>query len=135
MQKIAELGVNILGGCCGTTPAHIRNLSEMIADHEPWEKLHVSEKDTENAVSRTRNNPFMEKLQQGKKVIAVELDPPFDQNAQKLLEGAFRLKKSNVDIITLGRFSAGKSQSRFCFAGSKGQLHGGYSGHATHCLP
>ncbi|WP_177975542.1 bifunctional homocysteine S-methyltransferase/methylenetetrahydrofolate reductase [uncultured Eubacterium sp.] len=101
MQKIAELGVNILGGCCGTTPAHIRNLSEMIADHEPWEKLHVSEKDTENAVSRTRNNPFMEKLQQGKKVIAVELDPPFDQNAQKLLEGAFRLKKSNVDIITL----------------------------------
>lgn len=101
MQKIAELGVNILGGCCGTTPAHIRNLSEMIADHEPWEKLHVSEKDTENVVSRTRNNPFMEKLQQGKKVIAVELDPPFDQNAQKLLEGAFRLKKSNVDIITL----------------------------------
>ena len=73
----------------------------MIAEHEPWEKLHVAEKGTENAVSRTRNNPFMEKLQRGEKVIAVELDPPFDQNAQKLLEGAFRLKKSNVDIITL----------------------------------
>ncbi len=101
MQKIAELGVNILGGCCGTTPTYIRNLSEMIAEHEPWEKLHVAEKGTENAVSRTRNNPFMEKLQRGEKVIAVELDPPFDQNAQKLLEGAFRLKKSNVDIITL----------------------------------
>lgn len=101
MQKIAELGINILGGCCGTTPTYIRNLSEMIAEHEPWEKLHVAEKGTENAVSRTRNNPFMEKLQRGEKVIAVELDPPFDQNAQKLLEGAFRLKKSNVDIITL----------------------------------
>ena len=44
MQKIAELGVNILGGCCGTTPTYIRNLSEMIAEHEPWEKLHVAEK-------------------------------------------------------------------------------------------
>lgn len=101
MQKIAELGVNILGGCCGTTPTHIRELSEKINGHAPWKKLPVAEKGMENAVSRTRNNPFMEKLQRGEKVIAVELDPPFDQNSQKLIEGAFRLKKSNVDIITL----------------------------------
>ncbi|MFR5700421.1 MAG: hypothetical protein ACLUD0_00230 [Eubacterium ramulus] len=69
----------------GTTPTYIRNLSETIAEHEPWEKLHVAEKGTENAVSRTRNNPFMEKLQRGEKVIAVrDLIRQFpDQNAQK----------------------------------------------------
>lgn len=115
MQKIAELGVNILGGCCGTTPTYIRNLSEMIAEHEPWEKLHVAEKGTENAVSRTRNNPFMEKLQRGEKVIAVELDPPFDQNAQKLLEGAFRLKKQCRYYHT-GRFPVGEPEPiLFCW--------------------
>ena len=43
----------------------------------------------------------MEKLEQGKTVIAVELDPPFDQNAEKLLEGSFLLKEHDVDIVTL----------------------------------
>ena len=99
------------------------------------EKLHVAEKGTENAVSRTRNNPFMEKLQRGEKVIAVELDPPFDQNAQKLLEGAFRLEKKQCRYYHTGRFPVGESQSRFCSAGSKGQLHGRHSGDAAHCLP
>ena len=34
-------------------------------------------------------------------MIAVELDPPFNQDAQKLMEGAFQLKQSGVDIITI----------------------------------
>ena len=37
----------------------------------------------------------------GLAVIAVELDPPFNQDAQKLMEGAFQLKQSGVDIITI----------------------------------
>ena len=100
MEQIADLGVNILGGCCGTTPKHIRVLCEKLAGKVPQKKL-AAEKGAEDTVSQTRNNPFMAKLQRGEKVIAVELDPPFDQNAQKLMEGAFLLKQSNVDIITL----------------------------------
>lgn len=101
MEQIADLGVNIMGGCCGTTPKHIHALCEKLSGKAPQEKLAAVEKGTEDAVSQTRNNPFMEKLQRGEKVIAVELDPPFDQNAQKLMEGAFRLKQSGVDIITI----------------------------------
>lgn len=101
MEQIADLGVNILGGCCGTTPKHIRALCEKLEGKKPQEKLPAAEKGTKDAVSQTRNNPFMAKLQRGEKVIAVELDPPFDQNAQKLIEGAFQLKQSGVDIITL----------------------------------
>ncbi len=101
MEQIADLGVNILGGCCGTTPKHIRALCAKLEGKKPQEKLPAAEKGTKDAVSQTRNNPFMAKLQRGEKVIAVELDPPFDQNAQKLIEGAFQLKQSGVDIITL----------------------------------
>lgn len=101
MEQIADLGVNILGGCCGTTPKHIRALCEKLEGKKPQDKLPAAEKGTKDAVSQTRNNPFMAKLQRGEKVIAVELDPPFDQNAQKLIEGAFQLKQSGVDIITL----------------------------------
>ena len=101
MEQMAELGVNIIGGCCGTTPKHIRMLCEKLAGKAPYEKLPVVEKGGEDAVSQTRNNSFMAKLQQGEKVIAVELDPPFNQDAQKLMEGAFQLKQSGVDIITI----------------------------------
>lgn len=101
MEQMAELGVNIIGGCCGTTPKHIRMLCEKLAGKAPYEKLPVVEKGGEDAVSQTRNNPFMAKLQRGEKVIAVELDPPFNQDAQKLMEGAFQLKQSGVDIITI----------------------------------
>lgn len=73
---MAELGVNIIGGCCGTTPKHIRMLCEKLAGKAPYEKLPVVEKGGEDAVSQTRNNSFMAKLQRGEKVIAVELDPP-----------------------------------------------------------
>lgn len=101
MQKIAELGANILGGCCGTTPKHIRELSKVVGDQKPFDKKELEYESCGNSVSKTWNNPFMEKLERGERVIAVELDPPFDQNADKLLEGAFRLKEHDVDIITL----------------------------------
>lgn len=101
IQDIAKLGVNILGGCCGTTPKHIKALSEVIGDRSPYEKKEPEHEAVGDSLSKTRNNFFMEKLERGEKVIAVELDPPFDQNAEKLMEGAFRLKGHDVDIITL----------------------------------
>ena len=32
MKEIAKLGVSILGGCCGTTPAHIKRMIELCKD-------------------------------------------------------------------------------------------------------
>lgn len=98
---IARLGVNILGGCCGTTPEHIRALKEFVGGHSPYERSRQTESEEPALSAKTRNNSFMEKLERGEKVIAVELDPPFDQNAEKLMEGAFLLKKHHADIITL----------------------------------
>ncbi len=34
-EKIAKLGVSVLGGCCGTTPEHIRALAEKCASYTP----------------------------------------------------------------------------------------------------
>jgi len=33
-ERMLELGVRIIGGCCGTTPAHIRAIREALAGHE-----------------------------------------------------------------------------------------------------
>lgn len=101
MFEIANLGMNILGGCCGTTPSHIKELTKKVSGIKPVKRKVETEKTEEIVVDKITNNAFMEKLQAGEMVIAVELDPPFDHNAEKVLEGAYQLKKQGVDIITL----------------------------------
>lgn len=39
MQGYLELGVNMIGGCCGTTPEYIKGLAEALLEEEPMDKL------------------------------------------------------------------------------------------------
>ena len=55
-----------------------------------------------------RKNDLYKKLQKGNKVIAVELDPPYDTNYDKLIEDSFALKEKGVDIITIADSPMGK---------------------------
>ena len=41
VSKMIEDGVGIVGGCCGTTPAHMAFLSELIKDHAPKPRRHA----------------------------------------------------------------------------------------------
>lgn len=45
--------------------------------------------------------PFIEKLNRGERVYVAEIDSPFDQNADKFLEAAHRLKENDVDLVTI----------------------------------
>lgn len=49
----------------------------------------------------TEHNSFARKLEQGKKVIAVELDPPRNADSAKYMAGAWTLKAAGVDAITI----------------------------------
>ena len=111
MLYIADLGFNILGGCCGTTPKHILTLSEAMKKRKPVLRKQTTDFDHPAVVSKSKNNPFLEKLEKGETVIAVELDPPFDQNEEKLLEGSYQLKQHKVDIITLADSPLGRSRA------------------------
>jgi len=53
---------------------------------------------------------FYSKFETGKMVIAVELDPPFDADYEKLVEYAHTLKKLGVDIITMADSPMGRSR-------------------------
>ena len=111
MKKIAELGVAFVGGCCGTTPEYISLLKKEI-DFSPVKIVKVTEavEDEEKKKINTKKNAFMEKLKTGEKVVAVELDPPYDANYEKVMECALSLKKSNVDIITMADSPMGRSR-------------------------
>lgn len=98
MKKIAGLGMEILGGCCGTTPEYIKALGEVLAELPPAKKKIGSLADT--PIGQTESE-FERKLSAGEKVYIVELDPPFSTDVKKVMDGARELSEAKVDMITL----------------------------------
>lgn len=99
--KTINVGVNIIGGCCGTTPEYIRKTVEYakgvkIAKRIEYKKIEVTKKE-----SNQKENSLLDKMNTGKKVIAVELDPPSQAEISNFMEGAKRLKYNGVDAITI----------------------------------
>ena len=98
----AEGTVQILGGCCGTTPAHIAALRAeldslpVVEKTAPAEELStVKEQTVEN------EDAFLRKLNAGEKVIAIELDSPRNADLTGYLEGAKKLQAAGADLLTI----------------------------------
>lgn len=107
-QKLLDLrrqGISILGGCCGTTPNHIRLSREMLNNFDGLTSAsNISNQLISSSYSQdtiSYKNKFEEKLKQGKKIIAVELKAPIDANADYLIDSANKLQKAKADIITI----------------------------------
>ena len=98
----AEGTVQILGGCCGTTPAHIAALRaeldslSVVKKTAPAEEFStVKEQTVEN------EDAFLRKLNAGEKVIAIELDSPRNADLTGYLEGAKKLQAAGADLLTI----------------------------------
>lgn len=96
-------GATIIGGCCGTTPAHIAVIVEAIkGTSEDFlvsvapELGHVNEILDETPQERSQ---LAEKLDAGKFVVAVEMDPPRGLSIHKRLAGASLLTDAGADVI------------------------------------
>lgn len=100
MVEIVRGGANIIGGCCGTTPEFLRRTHEAL---QAGTGAPAPAPKVESATSATPQgqNAFAQKLKEGKRVIAVELDPPRDADATAFLVGAKRLQQAGVDILTI----------------------------------
>jgi len=101
MRAFKELGARILGGCCGTTPMHIKRLKEMINSDKKKTFLKITEEQIKKVEVKKKRNDFSCKLENKKFVIAVELAPPFDISTEKIMRGASLLKDNGVDLITV----------------------------------
>ena len=112
MNEIAKMNVAILGGCCGTTPDYIFRLAKRL-DFSPVQIRKIEneeENQKEEQKMPKKKNVFLEKLNQGQKVVAVELDPPYDANYEKVMECAFHLQDCNIDMITMADSPMGRSR-------------------------
>ncbi|MBD8006400.1 bifunctional homocysteine S-methyltransferase/methylenetetrahydrofolate reductase [Bacillus norwichensis] len=95
-------GVRLMGGCCGTTPAHIRSMKEGIQGLIPVKKKKVKEQ-ARIEIGETKKLDeltLFEKVKT-KRSIIVELDTPKDLDTRKFFEGAKALKEAGIDGLTV----------------------------------
>ena len=102
LARIAAEGVRILGGCCGTTPAHIAALRAALDSLPAVGKAAPAvQVPTPEAPTVEKDDAFLRKLNAGKKVIAIELDSPKDADLTNYLAGAKRLQAAGADLLTI----------------------------------
>jgi methionine synthase / methylenetetrahydrofolate reductase(NADPH) len=104
-QDVAQMGVSIIGGCCGTTPQHIARMNVTLHS----ERLITSPEDTGllSLVSEPQEqltptpSHLAHKLASGKFVVAVEMDPPHGLTTHKLIAAASLLVEAGADVINV----------------------------------
>jgi len=96
-------GANVIGGCCGTTPAHIAVIAETIETTPEDFLINIGpELETDREVVQepaSEWSQLAEKLASGKFVVAVEMDPPRGLTIHKKLAGASLLADAGADVI------------------------------------
>ncbi|AXY37225.1 bifunctional homocysteine S-methyltransferase/methylenetetrahydrofolate reductase [Bacillus velezensis] len=96
-------GARIIGGCCGTTPNHIRAMAEAVRGLSPVTEKEVKIRREEEviSVSNERIEPGLNEIAAQKRSIIVELDPPKKLNFDKFLQAAAELKETGIEALTL----------------------------------
>jgi homocysteine S-methyltransferase len=104
-RRAVEAGVSIVGGCCGTTPAHIRAmrraLDELSIVRVEREEVEALEELREPLPATEGPTQLAQKLASGKFVVSVEVSPPRGGDAAALLEAARMLKENGVDVLNV----------------------------------
>ena len=104
LEAFAELGVKMIGGCCGTTPEHIAAMHakiESLPEEFSIQTVPTAEEIVRRDVAPKEDTELAKKLKGGQFSISVEMDPPRGLSAHKILAGASLLAEAGADVINV----------------------------------
>lgn len=104
-KEMLRSGVHLIGGCCGTTPAHIREFRSALRIKPvrvQGAAVAVRSEVPQPAPAAFKPGGFLASLKPGRLPIIVELDPPAHLDAEPVLRGAAVLAEAGADAISLG---------------------------------
>jgi homocysteine S-methyltransferase len=110
-KRFIKAGAKFIGGCCGTTPKHIKLMVDSVRAISP-RKVQISVKESatvnENKkvvevepVSPLERSNWSRKIAQGEFVTSVEVLPPKGVTAEKTLNSIELLKEAGVDAVNI----------------------------------
>lgn len=105
-RRFIQVGVKVLGGCCGTTEAHIKLMRKAINSIIPHQrraatKVIKEEVEKVDPIPLAERSEFGKKLAEGKFVTSVEITPPRGCDPKRVLDSARKLKENNVDALNI----------------------------------
>ncbi|MGH7632451.1 MAG: homocysteine S-methyltransferase family protein, partial [Gemmatimonadaceae bacterium] len=119
-RHLIQAGAKVLGGCCGTTPDHIKALVEGIRPLVPRQQWRASVRyqlphtddaavtraeqrpaDGEPAVPFAERSRWAAKIARGEFVSSVEIVPPRGVDATRMLDGVRALRDRGVDAVNV----------------------------------
>ncbi len=104
-REMIKLGVHLIGGCCGTTPAHIQEFRSTLKIRPVRVRTRIQTKTQDkdaNLSNKIHPGGFIESLPVDRLPIIVEIDPPAHLHVDPVLTGAAQLAENGADAISLG---------------------------------
>lgn len=106
-RKMIKSGVQIIGGCCGTTPDHIAEMARSVKALQP-QRLHPvharaqrNEAPHVEAIPMAQKSRLAAKIAARQKVVSIELTPPRGCDPTQILDKARILHSQGIDAINL----------------------------------
>lgn len=101
MMELKDYSVRIIGGCCGTNPAHIKALSESLKKTQFPGQITITTNEITAVIKNTQNNSFINKLNNNEFVVAIEVAPPVNTSVDQIMYAARLCKEYGVDLVTV----------------------------------
>ena len=107
-KRLIHKGVKFLGGCCGTTPEHIKMMADAVRPLSPRRTLVIIERDAggdkpagvEPAALETRSN-WGHKIAHGEFVTTIEIVPPKGPNPEAMIKSVQSIKDAGVNAVNV----------------------------------
>lgn len=107
-RRIVEAGARFVGGCCGSTPEHIRKMRDYLTSVTPRQPSVVVSRDAVAATSGgvveiplAQRSAWGKKLAAGQFVTSVEIVPPKGVNPEPMFAQCRALKAAGVDAVNV----------------------------------
>jgi homocysteine S-methyltransferase len=105
-KYLVEAGARFVGGCCGTTPAHIREVASFVASVSPRRVPHVAAGPLVAPagvapLALAERSRWGYKLAHGEFLRTVEIVPPKGTDPSQMLDAVRALKRAGVDAVNV----------------------------------
>lgn len=100
-------GVKIVGGCCGTTPAHIKAIRNAIKALQPPKReriqiiLPAEEREGAKGIKLRDKSKMARKLEDKEFVVSIEVLPPRGHDVSKTIEIVSGLEQEGIDCVNI----------------------------------
>ena len=107
-KRLIHKGVKFLGGCCGTTPEHIKVMSDAVRPLSPRRSFVIIEREISNKKPQGTESVPMEtrsrwghKIAHGEFVTTIEITPPKGPNPESMIKSVQSIKDAGVDAVNV----------------------------------